>query len=426
MANAGKAGEPSMDEILASIRKIIADDPPTGKRPAVPPAPVAPESPAAAGLGARKSSIDDVLGLEGDGATTGSASSEHAANGRAVPSWLFPGATAKPTAPAPEALAVPQREPAQPFFGSQANAGGSSAFGEIVPQREAAIGSQPSPSHANGVKGPASGRIPEWSARPSSSAPINGKPASEATSKSAQAVAPAGPRPGSLFPDIRPTPAGLDPIVVPTSDEPARKVTSASVTTEAAKPQGDAAPAAMSAKSSGAASAAVAASAKAIATAGETTDARPAPVGPMAPPSAIADDAGTSPSATSPAVVDAVAPLAEAAVTMAASQPAAPQVDPVPPAAQQVSFDAAVPTVPKPTVLTVKPAAVKTGATATGDLVVNGAAAHGVRTLEDTVVDLLRPMLRQWLDDNMPRMVEKALRIELANSVKAGDDKPKH
>lgn len=35
-------------------------------------------------------------------------------------------------------------------------------------------------------------------------------------------------------------------------------------------------------------------------------------------------------------------------------------------------------------------------------------------TVEDTTADLLRPMLRQWLAENMPRMVEKALHIELA------------
>jgi len=29
-------------------------------------------------------------------------------------------------------------------------------------------------------------------------------------------------------------------------------------------------------------------------------------------------------------------------------------------------------------------------------------------------------MLRQWLADNMPRMVEKALHIEVAESVKGG------
>lgn len=44
--------------------------------------------------------------------------------------------------------------------------------------------------------------------------------------------------------------------------------------------------------------------------------------------------------------------------------------------------------------------------------------AVGVRTVEDIVAELLRPMLREWLAENMPRMVEKALRIELAEGVK--------
>jgi cell pole-organizing protein PopZ len=38
------------------------------------------------------------------------------------------------------------------------------------------------------------------------------------------------------------------------------------------------------------------------------------------------------------------------------------------------------------------------------------------RTLEDTVAELLRPMLRQWLETNMPRIVEKALKTELGDS----------
>lgn len=45
-------------------------------------------------------------------------------------------------------------------------------------------------------------------------------------------------------------------------------------------------------------------------------------------------------------------------------------------------------------------------------------AMEGVGSIEDTTADLLRPMLRQWLADNMPRMVEKALHIEIAESVK--------
>lgn len=45
-------------------------------------------------------------------------------------------------------------------------------------------------------------------------------------------------------------------------------------------------------------------------------------------------------------------------------------------------------------------------------------ATEGTGSIEDTTADLLRPMLRQWLADNMPRMVEKALHIEIAESVK--------
>ena len=50
-------------------------------------------------------------------------------------------------------------------------------------------------------------------------------------------------------------------------------------------------------------------------------------------------------------------------------------------------------------------------------------AAAPVRTMEDTVAELLRPMLREWLNNNMPRIVEKALRVEMANIAKAGDGK---
>jgi cell pole-organizing protein PopZ len=36
--------------------------------------------------------------------------------------------------------------------------------------------------------------------------------------------------------------------------------------------------------------------------------------------------------------------------------------------------------------------------------------------MDETAAQLLRPMLRQWLDSNMPRIVEKALQIELAEN----------
>jgi cell pole-organizing protein PopZ len=37
---------------------------------------------------------------------------------------------------------------------------------------------------------------------------------------------------------------------------------------------------------------------------------------------------------------------------------------------------------------------------------------HG-RTLEDLVQDMLRPMLKAWLDDNLPGLVERLVRAEI-------------
>jgi cell pole-organizing protein PopZ len=41
-----------------------------------------------------------------------------------------------------------------------------------------------------------------------------------------------------------------------------------------------------------------------------------------------------------------------------------------------------------------------------------------VRTLEDAVADMLKPMLQKWLADNMPRIIERALRVEAASGMK--------
>lgn len=49
---------------------------------------------------------------------------------------------------------------------------------------------------------------------------------------------------------------------------------------------------------------------------------------------------------------------------------------------------------------------------------------HQAGGFEDATAELLRPMLRQWLAENMPRMVEKALHIEVAQSVRSGRKPP--
>jgi uncharacterized protein len=38
---------------------------------------------------------------------------------------------------------------------------------------------------------------------------------------------------------------------------------------------------------------------------------------------------------------------------------------------------------------------------------------NNARTLEDLVKEMLRPMLKAWLDDNLPNLVEKIVRAEI-------------
>ena len=38
---------------------------------------------------------------------------------------------------------------------------------------------------------------------------------------------------------------------------------------------------------------------------------------------------------------------------------------------------------------------------------------QNARTLEDLVKEMLRPMLKSWLDDNLPSLVERIVRVEI-------------
>jgi cell pole-organizing protein PopZ len=49
----------------------------------------------------------------------------------------------------------------------------------------------------------------------------------------------------------------------------------------------------------------------------------------------------------------------------------------------------------------------------------------GTRTMDETVVELLRPLLRDWLDKNMPRLIEPALKAELEALRAQLDKEPK-
>ncbi|MET7244666.1 DUF2497 domain-containing protein, partial [Methylobacterium sp. EM32] len=47
------------------------------------------------------------------------------------------------------------------------------------------------------------------------------------------------------------------------------------------------------------------------------------------------------------------------------------------------------------------------------DLLATTVLTRNARTIEDLVQDMLRPMLKAWLDDNLPVMVERLVRAEI-------------
>jgi cell pole-organizing protein PopZ len=58
-----------------------------------------------------------------------------------------------------------------------------------------------------------------------------------------------------------------------------------------------------------------------------------------------------------------------------------------------------------------------------GDLA-NTILANNARTLDDLVQDMLRPMLKAWLDDNLPPLVERLVRAEIERVSRGGPRKP--
>ncbi len=50
----------------------------------------------------------------------------------------------------------------------------------------------------------------------------------------------------------------------------------------------------------------------------------------------------------------------------------------------------------------------------------NTVLSSNARTLEDLVKDMLKPMLKSWLDDNLPTMVERLVRAEIERVARGG------
>lgn len=349
MQRSQQSAEPSMDEILASIRKIIADDPkppadapPAGAangarvvaRPADPLARVEPRdgplgtSPA----GDRRiaAEIDrDLADLLDDGAQAAEKPVDSASTSTPVRAGDPPPAVAAPR------LAKPGWLTARPASPPASDAAGAPA------------GEKPRPI-------PLSAKLEQARLAAPAALPLRG---------SAASVAAPVPRPAAP------------------ADESERG--------EAGKP---AAPAP-------------------VETAAGEVQAKPAaPVSPaLSALAQLADGTAAAPAASKPIKSPAAEPVEPSPSTDAAAPPAviadaasaAPTIEPakIVAAAPVLSTEAIVAALPSSRPL-------GPGAEAT------------VRSVEDLVAELLRPMLRQWLDENMPRIVEKALRIELASGLK--------
>jgi hypothetical protein len=68
---------------------------------------------------------------------------------------------------------------------------------------------------------------------------------------------------------------------------------------------------------------------------------------------------------------------------------------------------------PAPVAALVSERAASAAASAFGQLSAAITMPRGDRTLEDVVRELLRPMLQQWLDDNLPNIVQQAVEAEV-------------
>jgi cell pole-organizing protein PopZ len=117
------------------------------------------------------------------------------------------------------------------------------------------------------------------------------------------------------------------------------------------------------------------------------------------------------PAASARALDDLVAELNGVAHVPAESAAAAPVIPSEPPAPAPTSMSQT-----EPAATTKATAAVP--ATATGTEAASPASAS--RSFEDVVADMLRPLLEKWIDENMPRIVERALQRDAALGRKPG------
>lgn len=86
---------------------------------------------------------------------------------------------------------------------------------------------------------------------------------------------------------------------------------------------------------------------------------------------------------------------------------------PPPPAPPQPAIQAARPREPDPESEALVSPATDASVSGAFNLLAHTVLTQNARTLEDLVKEMLRPMLKSWLDDNLPAVVERLVRAEI-------------
>lgn len=151
--------------------------------------------------------------------------------------------------------------------------------------------------------------------------------------------------------------------------------------------------------------------------------ARPTETAPVAAPPGDKASPSVTVGSGKEAAAKALGALAEglAASSSGSASPAAPQASPPAPHQPRPMVARRQDTPPKPEETVARPALGAARPDSSPAMSsAPAAAAASARTLEDVVADMLRPMLQQWVQENMPRIMEKALRSEMQRTLASG------
>ena len=90
-----------------------------------------------------------------------------------------------------------------------------------------------------------------------------------------------------------------------------------------------------------------------------------------------------------------------------------PQAPPRPPAYEPPPFYESAPAAPPPQPQQILSRSTVSAVESAFNTLANTVLSNNARTLEDLVREMLRPMLKSWLDDNLPSLVERIVKAEI-------------